>query len=156
MITIDRLIEQQLDNFITADTSLILPFELRQKSRQRVSLENGDDALLELPRGSILRGGDLLQADNKLIIVVQSAQESVSTVLSNDSLLLKRACYHLGNRHVPLQITETYIRYQHDHVLDDMVRGLGLDVKSEQASFEPEPGAYSNSHIKQNAHAHSH
>lgn len=84
---------------------------------------------------------------------VLAAQESVSTVYLNDPLLLARACYHLGNRHVPLQIDSGFIRYQHDHVLDDMVRGLGLEVSIERTTFEPESGAYGrHSH----SHAHQH
>jgi urease accessory protein len=62
-------------------------------------------------------------------------------------------CYHLGNRHVPLQIAATWVRYQHDHVLDDMVLGLGLEVEVEKAPFEPEAGAYQSAAV---GHHHSH
>ena len=65
---------------------------------------------------------------------------------------MARACYHLGNRHVALQIGEGWVRYQHDHVFDAMVTGLGLNVIVEQAPFEPEAGAYSQGH----AHHHDH
>ena len=58
-------------------------------------------------------------------------------------MLIARACYHLGNRHVPLQITQYWVRYAHDHVLDAMIRDLGLLVDHEEAPFEPESGAYS-------------
>ena len=64
----------------------------------------------------------------------------------DDPQLLARAAYHLGNRHVPLQIANGLLRYQHDHVLDEMLRGLNLDVQIEQAPFEPEPGAYGSHH----------
>ena len=63
------------------------------------------------------------------------------------------ASYHLGNRHVPLQIAPGRLRYQHDHVLDDMVRGMGLEVTVEEAPFEPEPGAYGGHHT---SHGHGH
>ena len=68
--------------------------------------------------------------------------ETVSTVHTDDAVMLARAGYHLGNRHVALQIGGGWLRYQHDHVLDDMLRGFGLDVRVDEAPFEPEGGAY--------------
>jgi urease accessory protein len=76
------------------------------------------------------------------VVRVEAASERVSTVRSDDPLRLSRACYHLGNRHVALQIEPGRLRYLHDRVLDDMVRSLGLEVDTEDAPFEPEPGAY--------------
>lgn len=124
-------------------SSLTLPFELRQKSRLRTHLDDGTEVALLLPRGAVLRHGDLLRAIDRRIIVVRAAPESVSTAFSRGSLLLARACYHLGNRHVPLQIGDTWLRYAHDHVLDEMTAGLGLNVFAETVPFEPEAGAYS-------------
>jgi urease accessory protein len=86
----------------------------------------------------------------------------VSDVSSPDAVLLARAAYHLGNRHVPLQIERGALRYQHDHVLDEMVAALGLQVTPRTAAFEPEGGAYvgghshSHSHSHGNGHGHSH
>ena len=144
---------------------LTLPFELRQKSRLKAQLDDGTEVGLMLPRGGVLRSGDLLKAENNMIIKVVAANESVSTAKHNDPLLLARACYHLGNRHVPLQIANHWLRYAHDHVLDDMVRGLGLEVIHEIAPFEPEGGAYGGGHHhhshddhdhEQHGHSHSH
>jgi urease accessory protein len=129
-----------------ATESLVLPFELRQKSRLRAQLESGVEVGLFLERGIVLRGGDLLQADDGTIIEVVAALETVSTVSEPDATRLARAGYHLGNRHVPVQIGAGWLRYGHDHVLDDMVRGLGLTVTVEEAAFEPEAGAYGHSH----------
>ena len=123
-------------------TSLTLAFEYRQKSRQKVVLDNGKEAGLFLPRGTVLRGGDLLKSKDGRVVLVISAQESVSVAISSESLSLMRACYHLGNRHVHLQIGDGFLRYQHDPVLDAMVSALGLVVTNENSSFEPEPGAY--------------
>lgn len=131
-------------------TSLTLPFELRQKARLHTKLDNGEEAGLFLPRGIIIRGGDILKAETGEYIKIISASEKVSTAESSDSLLLARACYHLGNRHVPIQICESWIRFLFDHVLNDMVEGLGLTIKQEVAPFEPESGAYSTHH----SHAH--
>lgn len=140
---------------INVDTCLTLPFELRQKSRLRTRLDNNIEIGLLLPRGTVLRQGDLLRADNGLVIEIKAANESVSTATSTDPLLLARACYHLGNRHMPLQIGNTWLRYLHDHVLDDMVKNLGLNVIAEQAAFEPEAGAYTGKNDKHAGHAHA-
>ena len=93
----------------------------------------------------------LADATGAQVIRVLAAPETVSTVRCADPHLLARAAYHLGNRHVPLQIDPGLLRYQHDHVLDDMLRGLGLTVETEQAPFEPEAGAYQSA-----PHSHSH
>ena len=136
----------------TPSVSLTLPFEKRQKSRLRVSLNDKQEAALMLERGSILRHGDLLRAENGLIVEVRAANEEVAVISTKDSFLLARACYHLGNRHIPLQIGEGWLRFQRDHVLEEMVKSLGLAVKHESSPFEPEGGAYSG----HSNHSHSH
>lgn len=135
-----------------ADAELVLPFDLRNKSRLRTALASGEEVGLFLERGSVLRGGDCLQADDGRIVAIVSAAETVSTIHSPDPWQLARVSYHLGNRHVPLQIGTGWVRYLHDHVLDDMVRGLGSTVLVEEAPFEPEAGAYSG-HSHANSHA---
>jgi len=83
------------------------------------------------------------------VVLVKAAKECVTTVCDNDPLLLTKAAYHLGNRHVALQIEEGFLRYQHDHVLDELVHDLGLKAEVENEPFEPESGAYT-------SHSHSH
>ena len=108
-----------------------------------MALNDGREAGLMLPRGLLLRGGDLLTTDDgSEVIEVIAAPESVSVVRCADPFLLARACYHLGNRHVPLQIMPGELRYHHDHVLDDMLRQFGLKVTFASLPFEPEAGAY--------------
>ena len=135
--------------------SLTLAFDLRQKARLQATLDSGAEAGLFLPRGDILRHGDVLKTDTGECIQVIAAQEQVSTVRCADQHLFARACSHLGNRHVPLEIRDAYLRYQHDHVLDDMLLGLGLHVIHEQAPFEPEAGAYAHHHSHPE-HTHGH
>ncbi|MFK5914274.1 MAG: urease accessory protein UreE [Woeseiaceae bacterium] len=148
---------------------LTLPFELRKKSRLKANLDDGTEVGLILSRGEFLRGGDYLRAENNLVIKIVAAEESVSTIRHDDTLMLMRASYHLGNRHVPLQVNNDWLRYEHDHVLDDMVKGLGLNVSVETAPFEPEAGAYGGGHKhgddehvhehhdhSNNSHSHSH
>jgi urease accessory protein len=148
-------ITQRLTESRRADADLVLPFQLRTKSRLRTALPSGEEVGLILERGTILRDGDLLLADDGRAVRVVAAPETVSTVSADDPLTLLRAAYHLGNRHVALQIGAGWLRYLHDHVLDDMVRGLGLSVSVEEAPFEPEAGAYGG-HSALSPHAHSH
>jgi urease accessory protein len=124
---------------------LTLPFELRQKSRLVASLDSGRQIALILPRGHILRDGSLLAASDGSTIQVCSADEELSVVTSGDAAELLRAAYHLGNRHVALQIGPGHLAYLHDHVLDDMLRGLGLSPSVARRPFEPEAGAYGRS-----------
>ena len=135
-------VHEVLHEPLVASERLVLPFELRQKSRLRATSVAGTEFALLLPRGTVLRDGDRLRAVNGLIIAVQAASESVSTARSDDVTRFARVCYHLGNRHMPLQIGAGWLRYLADHVLDKMVAELGLMVVHEQAPFEPEAGAY--------------
>jgi urease accessory protein len=128
-----------------AHATLTLSFEQRQKSRLRVKLDSGEEAGLTLPHGTVLRSGDLLRAEDRRVIEVRAASEPVTTASTGDTHLLARAAYHLGNRHVALQIGEGWVRYLADHVLDAMVGGLGLGIVHEERPFEPEIGAYSGS-----------
>lgn len=139
------------------DARLVLPFDVRSRSRFRARLDNGEEVGVILTRGHILRGGDRLRAEDGRIISVAAAPEAVSTAHARDADLLARGAYHLGNRHVALQIGPLWLRYSHDHVLDDMVRGLGFTLVVEDAPFEPEGGAYHahgapHSHDEHHAH----
>jgi urease accessory protein len=145
-------ISEKLDEAKPHDCTLTLAFDVRQKSRFKAVLDDGVEVALILPRGSVLRSGDLLRAEDGKIVLINAASELVSYVATDDAHLMARACYHLGNRHVPLHIGEGWLRYAHDHVLDDMLHGLGLHAEVMQAPFEPEAGAYGG-HA---AHTHEH
>jgi urease accessory protein len=140
-----------------AAARLVLPFELRQRSRLLAALDSGEEVGLLMPRGTVLRGGDRLQSSDGRLVEVVAAPEELSIVRSSDNRQLARAAYHLGNRHIAVQITGDSIRYLKDHVLDDMLRGLGLQVASEVLPFEPEAGAYATSHGHgHGSHSHEH
>jgi len=124
------------------DVTLSLPIDVRVRSRVRVILDDGREAGLFLARGSLLRCGDCLSDESGLIVKILAAPEEVSTVYCDDAFQLSKAAYHLGNRHVPLQIERYWLRYQKDDVLDDMLRQMGLKVVGEKKRFEPEAGAY--------------
>lgn len=137
---------------VAAQLEAVLTFEERQKSRYKTTVSTGQNLAWFIPRGQVLCDGDYLCCKTGELIRVVAAPETVSQVNSADQLLLTRAAYHLGNRHVPLQIGAGYLRYQHDHVLDAMVQGLGLNVLCQQLPFQPENGAYHG----QSHHGHSH
>lgn len=148
-------IHERLQTPAPAVAALILTFDQRQKSRQRARLDNGEEVGLNLPHGTVLRGGDRLRADDSRVIEVRAAPEPVSTAASLDPIRLARAAYHLGNRHVAVQIGAGWVRYLRDHVLDGMVRVLGLTLTQEIRPFEPEAGAYqSHPHTPSAPHSH--
>jgi urease accessory protein len=120
---------QRVDSPGKLTASVTLPIDVRVKSRIKVTLNDGREAGLLLPRGLLLRGGDVLSnEDGSEFVQIIAADEGVSVVRCDDPFMLAKACYHLGNRHVPLQIMPGELRYHHDHVLDDMLRQFGLEV----------------------------
>lgn len=143
------------------DDSVTLTFERRQRTRARVRLDGGGEAAILLPRGEVLRGGERLRSRCGRVVEMRAADENLSHVAVADAAALARAAYHLGNRHVAVQVGPGWLRYAHDHVLDDLVRGLGLPVRTCSAPFEPEAGAYAghshaHEHVHEHVHAHGH
>ncbi len=130
------------DGGSAAQAQLKLPFDMRQKSRLRTRLVDGEEAWLMLPRGEILRGGDLLLAADGRVVAVVAEIEDVLHVAGMSATELARAAYHLGNRHVPVQVGDGFLRIAADHVLAEMLRGLGATLTPMRAPFEPEAGAY--------------
>ena len=127
---------------VVPNFTLTLPFEQRQKSRLRTKLDDGQEVGIILAHGQKLHHGDLLQSEDGSVIELRAAAEAVSTIYNASPLSKMRACYHLGNRHVALQINEQFIRFLQDRVLDKMIESLGMQIIHEFAPFEPEAGAY--------------
>ena len=125
---------------------LELPFESRQKSRLRTRLASGEEVGLVLPRGEILRGGDLVTASDGRVIAVVAQPEKLLHVESDSAQHLAKAAYHLGNRHVPVEVGEGCLRIAEDRVLEEMLRKLGMRLSRIEAPFEPEAGAYAGAH----------
>ncbi len=147
---------RRLDVPASPTRSLTLTLEQRARSRLRVTLDDGSPAGLFLPRGGVLRHGDCIASEDGCVVEVRAAAETLSTARCDDPVQLARACYHLGNRHVPVEIGDGVLRYRHDHVLDAMVCGLGLSVVVEDRPFEPEWGAYSADRGHEHGHGHHH
>lgn len=142
---------------------LPLPYELREKTRLRATLAGGEEVALFLRRGTVLRGGDLLQGNDGRVVRIVAADEPVLEVECRDGLEFARCAYHLGNRHTPVQIVGAKpdghfaLRIRADHVLADMLAGLGAHAHAVMAPFEPESGAYGgHSHVGSHDHDHDH
>jgi urease accessory protein len=141
----------------TATSSLTLTFADRRRSRLRATLDDGREAAVMLARGTVLRDGDRLrEPESGLVVAVVAAPEYLSVARTDDGLLVCRAAYHLGNRHVPVQIGPDWLAYEHDHVLDAMVKAMGLVVRQEQRPFEPETGGYGHAGVNDRHHDHAH
>ena len=117
---------------------LVLTHEQRCKSRLRVN-----DAAFALPRGRVLHTGDRITSTDGREFEIVAAPEQLAHIESGD---LARVAYHLGNRHVPLQVGQGFVRIAEDHVLEEMARKLGARVSHIEAPFEPEAGAYGHQH----------
>jgi urease accessory protein len=141
-----------------ASVAVTLEHSERQKSRALLRLDDGSEAALLLERGSGLCHGERLLADDGVVVLVRAALEGLSVVTADDPLDLARAAYHLGNRHVAVQIEGLRLAFLHDHVLDDMLRELGFRVAFASERFEPESGAYGHghAHVEQPRKAHLH
>lgn len=141
------LLTRRLHHHHCASIPLILSLTAEERTRSRHHFTTEDDTpiYLQLPRGTTLQEGDILttETNTDILVKVVAKPEPVLTITSNDPLDLLRAAYHLGNRHVSLEITPTYLRLAPDSVLAGMLLQLGLSVVSEVAPFCPQGGAYS-------------
>jgi urease accessory protein len=133
------IVQRKRDAPAPHDAELILPFEMRQKSRLRTKVASGEEIGLFLPRGTLLRDGDCLQADDGRVVRVEAATEELIEVRCVNTDALARAAYHLGNRHTPVQVGAGWLRLAADDVLAAMLRGLGAVVTPVRAPFEPKP-----------------
>ncbi|AWV86655.1 MULTISPECIES: urease accessory protein UreE [Acinetobacter] len=126
-----------------------LTFDTRQKSRFRATLNSGIDIGADLPRTGILRSGSFIATEQGDILRIDAKPERLMQVIAQSDFDLVKAAYHLGNRHVPLMLTPSALYFEPDHVLAEMVTGLGLTVAEIEHPFEPESGAYAQ-------HSHEH
>ncbi len=149
----------KVDQAAQIDGELILPYDLREKSRLRAALASGEEVAVLTVRGSVLRDGDLLKGDDGRIVRVRAADEATYRVDCTSPQGLLRCAFHLGNRHTQAQVGDGWLRIRKDPVLKDMLAGLGANVTEEQAPFEPESGAYSakfgGGHHHHDGHAHN-
>jgi urease accessory protein len=138
------------------DDTIVLDFDDRHRRRRAMTGTRGLAFLLDLEKAVALRGGDALSLEDGRMIEVVAAPEPLAEIRGADPLHLVRIAWHLGNRHLPTQIVGRGLRIRRDHVIEEMVRGLGARVIEIEAPFDPEGGAYASGHAASHAHGHDH
>jgi len=141
-----------------ADT-VVLDHDDRYRRRLAMTGVRGLVFLLDLPEAMMLRGGDGLLLDDGRIVEVVAAPEPLAEIRCKDAVALARIAWHLGNRHLPLELTRRALRIRRDHVIEDMARRLGGEVAVIEAPFNPEGGAYAapvHGHDGHDHHGHEH
>lgn len=135
---------------------VLLDFDRRHRRRLLLRTEGGRDVLLDLPQAARLRDGDGLALDGGGVARVCARPEPLLEIHAHDPAGLVRIAWHLGNRHLPVQLLGARIRIRADHVIEAMVRALGGHVAAVEAPFDPEGGAYAGGHGHGHAHDHDH
>lgn len=163
MLTINKLIPQGRGLaavLLKRAATVQLDWDVRQKSRFDATDSTGRALGVFLPRGTVVRGGDVLVAEDGSLIAVTAAPQPVLVVRHcpehGSPFDLLRAAYHLGNRHVQIELKPDHLKIEPDHVLADMLRHMHLIVTEEQAAFEPEGGAYGPGHAHSHGDDHDH
>lgn len=164
MLKASRLLPQGLglaSSVLRRASMVQLDWDVRQKSRFAATDNQGHALAVFLPRGTVVRGGDVLVAEDGTLVRVVAAPQAVLRItpcaLHGTPFDLTRAAYHLGNRHVPIELQHDHLKIEPDHVLADMLRAMHLDVTETRAPFEPEAGAYGQAGTADHgSHAHAH
>jgi urease accessory protein len=169
MLQVSRLIPQGqglAPVLVRRAAHLELDWDIRQKSRFDATASNGQTVGVFLPRGTVVRGGDMLLAQDGTLLRVVAAPQPVLRITActdhhhshahDPAFDLMRAAYHLGNRHVPLELQPDHLKIEPDHVLADMLRAMHLNVAEVREPFEPEGGAYGGHGAGSGQHPHGH
>jgi urease accessory protein len=146
LILIHRISKTEVLSPLKPLLTLSLTAEERTRTRHRFDVPEGQTLFFRLPRGMVIQDGDFLEAESGELIQILAKPEPVLTVLADNSLTLVRVAYHLGNRHVPIEITPDYLHLKPDSVLAEMLIYLGVEIKEEIKPFQPEAGAYGHHH----------
>ena len=135
--------------------TITLDHHARHRRRFALTADGGLDFLLDLDKAAVLDDGDAVKLDDGRLIRVKAAPEELVEVTTANPLRLMKVAWHLGNRHVPAEITESAVYFVDDHVLTEMVRGLGAAVAKVKRPFRPEKGAYEAAEAHGHAHDHA-
>ncbi|MDC1311456.1 urease accessory protein UreE [Burkholderiales bacterium] len=146
------LITKLADKFSRVDDEISLPFDLRKKCRFKTLSPDGEEVGIFLERGTILADGDRLASEDGRVIRVVAQDEPLLLIMRGSARSLAQLSYHLGNRHVPLEIFDDCLRIAYDEVLKSMVEGLGALTQAVAAPFQPERGAYGGGHSHETEH----
>ncbi|WDE11589.1 urease accessory protein UreE [Thalassomonas haliotis] len=143
-------------NYQGIDDSITLDFDTRQKARIKGTTDQGLAIAIFVERGHPLKIGEVLKSECGKFIEVLALPEPVITAVATDWLTFSKLCYHLGNRHTRLQIGELWLRFQPDHVLEELAIRFGLTLSHQPEIFEPESGAYGAGHGHHQEHGNDH
>jgi urease accessory protein len=141
-------------NVASAIDRVVLDAAERHRRRIVLTGERGTEFLLDLPHAAALRDGDGLVLEDGAIVRVAGKPEPLVEVGAASAHALARLAWHIGNRHTDLQVVGDTLRIRRDHVLEDMLRGLGARLTPIEAPFDPEPGAYGHGHSHDHGHGH--
>jgi urease accessory protein len=133
-------------NSAEAADAVVLDSDARHRRRAVLRTILGREVLLDLPHAEHLHHGDGLQLDEGGVVRVEASPEALAEIEAGDEISLARIAWHLGNRHLPVQLLAGRIRIRRDAVIEAMVKGLGGHVHPVEAPFDPEAGAYSSHH----------
>jgi urease accessory protein len=137
--------------------SLTLDFDERHRRRIRMTKDDGQDLLLDLPKAVAMADGDGLLLDDGRWVRIKAARELLVEVRHKDPTQLVRLAWHLGNRHLPAEIRDLVLRIRPDHVIEEMLLAFGADLARAQVAFQPEGGAYSDhDHHRHDEHSQHH
>jgi urease accessory protein len=136
--------------------SVVLDFDERYRRRIAMTGVGGLAFLLELPEAVMLRGGDGLRLEDGRIVEVLAAPEPLTEIRAADALALMRVAWHLGNRHLAVELLPKGLRIRRDSVIEEMAKGLGARAIALEAPFNPEGGAYVKAEAKAHDHSHDH
>lgn len=162
MLIVNKLLAQGqgLSHVVLKRASTVeLDWDIRQKSRFSTTDSQGRELAIFLPRGQAVRGGDVLVAEDGSLIRVLAAPQDVMFITAcpehGSAFDLMRAAYHLGNRHIPIELRPDHLKIEPDHVLGEMLRAMHMTVVEAKMPFEPEGGAYGG-HFTNDGHGHGH
>jgi len=158
MIRATKVFPAENWSHVATDT-VVLDFDNRHRRRVVMTGEKGTEFLLDLAEATALRDGDGLLLEDGRIVEVEAAVEALAEINATDGVHLLRLAWHLGNRHLPTQILGDRLRVRHDHVIEEMLVGLGAKVTRITAPFDPEGGAYGHEphgHADHDGHRHDH
>lgn len=137
---------ERLDHAHHVDDYVVLDSDIRAKGRFKTRSQNGTEVRVFLERGKTLNVGEVLKTECGKYLEILGAEEQLTQASCDDWLSFSKACYHLGNRHVKVQVGDRWLRIKPDYVLEDMLKLLGLSISETQAVFMPESGAYAGGH----------
>lgn len=140
----------------TADAEVMLDFDDRFRRRKRYESAAGIPFVLDLAEAQVLRDGDGLVLDDGRVVLVRAAEEPLVEIRATSSSEMIRLAWHLGNRHLPAELQESRILIREDHVIEQMLRGLGAQIQKVRAPFNPEGGAYGEQNRSAHQHHHEH